>query len=337
VAWGECSICNLAPFDRPTLYAKERADGCGARLQEIISWAGVAARSGLNFGGVVTNGICQESHGADIFRAVSAVLGLQSPTDLFIEFPPEFDREYKGVNDFHKKFANGDKKLREYVPTGDVLVRDNCLACELDNRNLSEFLSPKLLFFLRYESKLGGLYKNMTIQGRREHRPVVAVHVRRGDVRPGTPFSLFTNEHDFQRLSPDDWYFEVVARILKVLPNADVHVFSSTENKYNSSDFDGFRQRNMTVHLDGDILDAWAVMAHANVLVMAKSAFSHVPAYLNTNCILFQPWWHKPLPGWIIARDANGTASDDSSRGEPFFDISELRNCLGRADRLSQT
>jgi len=338
VAWGECAICNLAPFERPTMYAKERADGCGARLQEIISWAGVAARSKLNFGGVITNGVrCQESHGADVFRAVSAVLGLKSPTDLFIEFPPKFDREYKGVNDFHKKFANGEKTMKEYVPMGDVLVRDNCLACELDRGNLSDFLSPKLLFFLRSESKIGGRYENMTVKGRRENRPLVAVHVRRGDVRPGTPFSLFTNEHDFQRLSPDDWYYEVVGRILKVLPNADVHVFSSTENKYSSSDFDGFRQRNMTVHLDGDILDAWAVMAHAKVLVMAKSAFSHVPAYLNTNCILFQPWWHKPLDGWILARDANGTGSDHSSRGNPFFDISELRRCLDRTERLNRT
>mmetsp|Transcript_32481 Transcript_32481/g.83510 ORF Transcript_32481/g.83510 Transcript_32481/m.83510 type:complete len:80 (+) Transcript_32481:925-1164(+) len=73
--------------------------------------------------------------------------------------------------------------------------------------------------------------------------PVVAVHLRRGDAK--------SQEY---RLTGDDWYFLAVAAIRKQVPDASVHIFSSTEVFYNASDFDGYRARNMTVHLDTDVL-----------------------------------------------------------------------------------
>lgn len=40
-------------------------------------------------------------------------------------------------------------------------------------------------------------------------------------------------------------------------------------------------------------------MVTADVVVMAKSSFSFVPALLNAKAtVLYSPFWHPALPGW---------------------------------------
>lgn len=135
-------------------------------------------------------------------------------------------------------------------------------------------------------------------------RPSVALHVRRGDLPPGDP-----------RLYPDTLFFKVVEVIRSLLPNVDVHVFSSTVKDHiprvkgtglnfrwdqergvgewehivvwNSSTFDGYRQRAMQVHLDdSDLMMPWSHLAQATVLVASDSAFSDIPIMLNPNCVI---------------------------------------------------
>lgn len=82
----------------------------------------------------------------------------------------------------------------------------------------------------------------------------------------------------------------------KLLPGEtlDFHVWSSPKNIpaydydfWSSKDYDGYRQRNMTLHLDKkidnnkDMLKAWAHMARADILIMSQSSFSMVPALLG--------------------------------------------------------
>ena len=80
----------------------------------------------------------------------------------------------------------------------------------------------------------------------------------------------------------------------------DFHVWSSPKNipafdydYWTSKDYDGYRQRNMTVHLDKkiddneDMLTAWIHMARADIFIMSQSSFSMVPAQLVRRRILF--------------------------------------------------
>merc|ERR1712032_1347160 len=101
------------------------------------------------------------------------------------------------------------------------------------------------------------------------------------------------------------------------VPSADVHVWSSVgkglskEECWTSSDFDGFRSRNMTVHLDEDgPLVAWAHMAHAQVFVMSMSFFSYIPAMLNSNCRVWPGPIDKPLVGWMNGLNDSRTPQD---------------------------
>jgi len=150
----------------------------------------------------------------------------------------------------------------------------------------------------------------------RPGRPSVAIHVRRGDVTPA--------RHP-QRFTDDAFYYNLARVIQDHLPNADIHVFSSTRDQFRrgeknhslanannrdvlhpSRSFDGYRERGMSVHLDGDPLEATAHMMTAQVLVTAKSAFSWLPALFNPHCIIFQPFAgssFRRLHHWAVADD----------------------------------
>ena len=105
----------------------------------------------------------------------------------------------------------------------------------------------------------------------------------------------------------------------KLLPGEtlDFHVWSSPKNIpaydydfWSSKDYDGYRQRNMTVHLDKkidnnkDMLKAWAHMARADILIMSQSSFSMVPALLGL-VVWVHLWvtlWQEflvPQPEWF--------------------------------------
>lgn len=96
----------------------------------------------------------------------------------------------------------------------------------------------------------------------------------------------------------------------------DFHVWSSPKNipafdydYWTSKDYDGYRQRNMTVHLDEqidsneDTLTAWAHMARADIFIMSQSSFSTVPGYMNSNCVIFPSNIDAPLDNWMNGRD----------------------------------
>ena len=152
----------------------------------------------------------------------------------------------------------------------------------------------------------------------------VVMHLRRADL-----------ERSDTRATPDGYYYGLADEIKKLLPpeDLDFHVWSSPKNipafdyhYWKSEDFDGYRQRGMTVHLDekiddnDDMLKAWIHMARADIFIMSQSSFSMVPAYMNTNCVIFPSNIDAPLENWV-----NGKDPERSSYR------SELAKCMQRA------
>ncbi|CAK0837573.1 unnamed protein product [Prorocentrum cordatum] len=75
-------------------------------------------------------------------------------------------------------------------------------------------------------------------------RPAVGVHVRRGDLPKSSV-----------RVVPDEYYLGLIDAVRSVIPEADVHLWSSVgsgraASPWAASDFDGFRARGVAVHLD---------------------------------------------------------------------------------------
>ena len=152
------------------------------------------------------------------------------------------------------------------------------------------------------------------------------MHLRRADL-----------ERSDTRATPDAYYYGLAEEIKKLLPpeDLDFHVWSSPKNIpafdyhfWKSEDFDGYRQRGMTVHLDekiddnDDMLKAWVHMSRADIFIMSQSSFSMVPAYMNTNCVIFPSNIDSPLENWV-----NGKEQQRSSYR------TELAKCVERANK----
>lgn len=311
----QCSACRVAGAEAPRLYIMEPKDGLGSRLHDVVVGMAVAARNGFALGGVIYDKTTcgapsAATHNVDIFKSAGRVFGIRNARMMFTNHPPEFG---DAVFDDTGKFEKGIKERGMPQSSQDnwlLSAKAKCLTCDLDKSgvDLDRYFTPKFLSDLHRSSPLmsGPLVF-------KPNRVSVALHIRRGDVV----------ETDGRRGTSDAWYYRLVEQLRTLAPEADIHVFSSTEKKIPSSSFDGYRNRSLSVHLDGDVLEAWSNLARADVLVMAKSSFSHVPAFFNDKCVVYQPYWHRPLSQWVGA-----TTSEAEPLDAPR--LQDLRACIAR-------
>jgi hypothetical protein len=282
----QCPACRLHGIDAPRLYIKEPKDGLGSRLHEVIAGMAIAAHTGTALAGVSHGKVtCLESHGIDIIKAAGVFFGMKSPGSMFAKIPEKMDQVWPGL----ASYLDGIRKFGRPRGNQSVFIVNHCLSCEIDKErgSMSLYYTPRFLDELRRASFIW-----REPLAHKTGSKLIAIHVRRGDV----------DSNDKDRGTSDMWYFTLIEQLRTLVPDADIHVFSSLERRGRSSEFDGYRTRGVTVHLDGDPMEAWAHFAAADVLVMAKSSFSHVPAFLNENCVVYQPYWHRPLDEWVSAQ-----------------------------------
>ena len=139
----------------------------------------------------------------------------------------------------------------------------------------------------------------------------VAVHMRLGDVVRGSIYPA-----NAMRFTPLSWYYHVLLGLEQLLPNADIHVFTSFDVHHpevtrvamralGTLRLMGYRvhaSNESSAHNGEATREAMRDMAHmasADVLLTARSSFSIVAGYLNPNCVLYLPFRHAPLEGWI--------------------------------------
>jgi hypothetical protein len=285
----QCSVCRFFGYgeDVPRIYIKEQPDGLGSRLHEIIAGMAVAARMQMAFGGVVFGKrVCHVSHGLNIPQGVGAFFGIE---DYSLMYTNGTDSPH--MNGTFPTFGAFEKAVKKFgrPEGGNIFLSNVCMACEVDNTHrLSEFYTPKFLSELRE----GFVWRQPLVF--KPSSMSIAIHVRRGDVD--------VDPRNAWRRTSDQWYLSLIEQLKLQWPGADMHVFSSMEGQWQDSDFDIYRQKGATVHLDGDTTEVWAHFSSADVFVMAKSSFSHVPALVNPNCVVYQPYMHWPLDGWVVAQ-----------------------------------
>jgi hypothetical protein len=165
----------------------------------------------------------------------------------------------------------------------------------------------------------------------RRHRPSgplrVCVHLRRGD-------NSFTGRPDRdERLLPNRYYLRILATLVDELarqglsfvirvhtevPPRAVTLQPGTPGIYFTLDepgtidpaelaleeFDAVPNVEVVANADPkEVLDDFAT---ADVLVLARSSLGYLAGQLNPHgLIVYAPWWHPPLPGWLIA-DSDG-------------------------------
>ncbi|CAK9080374.1 Putative asparagine synthetase [glutamine-hydrolyzing] [Durusdinium trenchii] len=312
-------VCNLHEAQVPRLYILEHTDGAGHRMKSILEAIAIAWRNTLNFGGVV--GQLQPLTDQHInFRViVDALFGPDASRDFFlynISSRPNFAMEFENV----RKLEAGAKQL----PAGALVY---CSAVNEWGYDRSIPTSSYFPGWLRNE-----------LRQHLDTRPLlfaagkvsVVIHLRRSDL-----------ERSDTRATPDAYYYRLAKEIGHIVSfeTLDFHVWSSTKNipaydyhYWTSKDYDGYRERGMTVHLDeqidnnDDMIKAWTHMARADIFIMSQSSFSMVPAYLNTNCVIYPSNIDAPLENWVDGKDNKRSQYQAS-----------LQKCVARAVEGSQT
>ena len=121
----------------------------------------------------------------------------------------------------------------------------------------------------------------------------ICVHVRRGDVRIGDAETQHRYTANHQIIKVIKQINHAVSKTGKV---ARVKVFSNGVD----SDFDDFRQLpNVELNLGISAIDTFKQLVNADVLVTARSDFSHLAAIYCRGIVICDPRHRAPLPKWL--------------------------------------
>lgn len=330
--------CPSARETASSLYIPGRYDGIGGTAHSLILGMAVAADAGMDFGGMLTEAVdvngtrircdycgeqafAQHSGGSGTLDQIAGFLGVGRASRLFKTATPPIDAAVGRLEDLRQK---------PHAGRANIVYNTFCDKCALEfGGKALPALTPGFLDALRARVRgaLSPWFGQVDVF--RPGVPRVALHVRRGnDVGHGAGGMRFT---------PDSYYFLIARYIRNILPTADIHAWSSTEGRHNASDFEEYARRNITVHLDGDPMHAWAHLASAHVLVMAKSTFSHIPAMINPACVIYQPWSYRNPGSWlnqaVSVKTPEGGAAEEADRGRRHAFRQQLRRCV--ADGLA--
>mmetsp|Transcript_87514 Transcript_87514/g.173682 ORF Transcript_87514/g.173682 Transcript_87514/m.173682 type:complete len:364 (-) Transcript_87514:25-1116(-) len=294
---GDAHVCSLPVCvfhgsNAPRVWVAQHVDGAGHRMQNIINGMAVAQKVGMNFGGVswedeaTDQGINFTDVAIDFFGANPRDVG-----GLFLgaaKSNPGFDfsfRDSKELEGQREKINDGTKVWMAVA-----------------HEWYWNYSVPSSFFFpAEFRRKLAAPLASWPLLFT-PSKTVVAMHLRRGDLRPG----------DF-RATPNKYYYQIADRIRELLPSAEFHVWAAIKNErggayYKNEDFDGFRERDMQVHLDDGFEDekslvrTWAHLAFANIFVGSQSSFSYVPMVLNCRCVISMID-NPGLDNWMNGKD----------------------------------
>lgn len=323
-----CDICHAYGPDVPVFFASASRGGAGRVISSAMYSMALAYRYNMSFGGNIppsfkdqnpmTNMKDTEELRSSYGALVQETFGL-SPTQFFpFMMPTSFDLGFGSVPELESMWeADGLKRPGRvaYLLSQGGRSDEDLYAYMRQNRVRTSdwYLSSEFLTGLRRMSRLGEKKLDFA-----PGRPSVAMHVRYGG--------------GVEKDSSFEWCFDAIDYIKESLPNADIHVFSKTS--YDEGPrmpemaplFDGFVNRSATVHLDDDDLaSVWAHMARADVLVTAKSSFSHVPALLSTGCVVHQNNL-PPLEAWMDGEARVGQTEEETEHGWKQF----LQACINK-------
>jgi len=296
-------LCNLHDGQAPRLWVMEHTDGAGHRMKNILDGLAVAQTVGMNFGGVVSLKHPLTDQHVDFKKlALGFFGGVTDNGGLFYyneSGPPKWFAKVNDPRELLSKMSSFPAGAFVYMPSANDWTNLNGKASEVYPSKLrAGFAHP---FASRPLNFAPG-------------RPTVAMHLRRADLPKGN-----------FRATPNEYYYRLADLIRAQLPSPDIHIWAALKNipadpqdYWSPVDFDGFKERGMSVHLDKgqedheDVLVAWAHMVRADVYVMSQSSFAYVPAVLNCRCVIFPGSIGKHLDNWMDGKDVErGSFNDD--------------------------
>jgi len=322
-----CQACTTADPNAPLFFVGANHDGAGSTVLAMIQASAYAARRGWNFGGAL--GPVQSNFGNKVWADSTARPGVpltahartsapsQASTSEVIAFvfgdasmhAESLPRAYH-ARLVHKRLdatarplslvwqppANTSTPLEtiEAVHPRPSAKRraSNGMFAGWDSLGdavqLIKVMSPSFLAALRAGNDCARNAFPLAYE-RQAGVPTVAVHFRRP--LPAAP------ELQHRREFPNATYFEA---ILDAIPApSEIHIFTNPLTAPGADEAEDLAllARWGMVHANGTLVSDWAHMIAADVFIGSVSAFSVVPAILNSRCVVLP---RKTLDRWSL-------------------------------------
>jgi hypothetical protein len=123
----------------------------------------------------------------------------------------------------------------------------------------------------------------------------IAVHIRRGDVKPS----------DKDRYTGNKFILTLLAKIQALVTSLGKESSIGIYSEGKISDFDELNMMTKNIYNDLCPFTTFHNLVSADILVMAKSAFSYVAALLSKGIVFYESFGAKPQRDWI---EVNGNA-----------------------------
>jgi len=120
----------------------------------------------------------------------------------------------------------------------------------------------------------------------------IAMHVRRGDVAPDGP--------NARRFTCTDIVNRTYEHLIAVLDRLGRPYHVTLYSQGDPAQFQDLQDRGVAVANDLDPFHTFEQLVLADVLITAKSSFSYLAALLSQGNVLYEPFWHSPLPTWLM-------------------------------------
>jgi len=134
----------------------------------------------------------------------------------------------------------------------------------------------------------------------------ISIHVRRGDV---------TSAKNVNRYSSNLFLIEKLLIVLNVIESKGLGFQLFICSQGEKEDFQEFEVFKPKYLLNNDEFETFNYLVTADILFMAKSSFSYVAGLLNEGMVLYEPYWHKPLPSWIVLTNNDRKLQDEIQSG----------------------
>ena len=143
---------------------------------------------------------------------------------------------------------------------------------------------------------------------------VMAVHIRRGDVSR-------TDAETASRFTDDEAILATIrqCRSAAEASGATCHIDIYSEGR--PEDFNAFADLGAHLKIGLDPFETVLSLAHSDILITAKSAFSFVAGLLSDRIKIYEPFWSKPPSDWLVL-DAAGQV-----------DTEQLSACIAALNR----
>ena len=212
-------------------------------------------------------------------------------------------REQHGGGRFAFRLSHADQPMEAWVKSWEAEF--NLGAGEICAKNDVEVLDFAQIFYrYRYLDTVFNVTAKefqrkyyLTKEKRVNPLLTIGVHVRRGDVLPGT---RFWTEHTSITTT--------IVSLKDILDKRNISYRIQVFSEGNHPEFREFEALGGELFLDTDALWTMRELIEADILVMAKSLFTYVAALISDGIKLYEPWPkttgvhppHPPLKNWLV-------------------------------------